>query len=68
MPDRQKTIIEQFRSWAVLGLLSLMVAGGRAVVKDAVTEAVGPLREQVRQLELKVAKLEAAGERRFLER
>jgi len=68
MPDRTKSLLEEARKWVVVGLLGLMVAGGKSVMRDAATEAIAPLREQIRQLEIKVAKLEAGAERRFQER
>lgn len=65
MADKTKTMLEEARKWVVVGLLGLMAAGGKSVMRDAVSEGMAPLREQVRQLELKVAKLEANQERRY---
>jgi hypothetical protein len=65
MAERTKTLVEEVRKWVVVGLLGLMAAGGKSMVRDAVSDGIAPLREQVRQLELKVAKLEAGNERRF---
>ncbi|NBU11812.1 MAG: hypothetical protein EBS84_22910, partial [Proteobacteria bacterium] len=62
---RTKTLVEEVRKWVVVGLLGLMAAGGKSMVRDAVSDGIAPLREQVRQLELKVAKLEAGQERRY---
>jgi len=68
MADRTKSLLEEARKWVVVGLLGLMVTGGKSVMRDAATEAIAPLKEQIRQLEIKVAKLEANAERRFQER
>jgi hypothetical protein len=65
MADSTKSMLEEARKWFVVGLLGLMAIGGKSIVRDAVSEGIAPLREQVRQLELKVAKLEAGNERRF---
>jgi len=65
MAERTKTLLEEVRKWVVVGLLGLMAAGGKSMVRDAVSDGIAPLREQVRQLELKVAKLEAGQERRY---
>ncbi|NDD55443.1 hypothetical protein EBZ39_16535 [bacterium] len=65
MAERTKTLVEEVRKWVVVGLLGLMAAGGKSMVRDAVSDGIAPLREQVRQLELKVAKLEAGQERRY---
>jgi len=68
MADRTKSLLEEARKWGVVALLGFVVAGGKSVMKDAVREEVTPLKEQIRQLEIKVAKLEAGAERRFQER
>lgn len=59
MPEKPRSILEEFRKWSVTGMIALLIFAGKSTVRDVVREEVGELQRTVRRLEIQVATLEA---------